>query len=109
MIARVWHGRVPVEKADGYAKYLAASELGVRAYQAVEGNRGATLLRRVDGQEVHFLLISFWESSESIRRYTGRHIERAQYFSYDLECLVEPEPTVAHYEVLTTDLEEQRG
>jgi len=100
MIARVWHGRVPVDKAEGYAEYLAHSEMGVRAYQAVQGNRGVSLLRRVEGRDVHFLLISFWESAEAIRRYAGPDIERAQYFSYDLACLVEPEPNVAHYDVL---------
>jgi hypothetical protein len=41
-----------------------------------------------------------WESTEAIREYTGPDIERAQYFPYDLECLVEPETNVAHYEVL---------
>ena len=100
MIARVWHGVVPLEKADGYAEYLASSDLGVRAYQAIPGNRGVSLLRRVEGKRVHFLLISMWESTEAIREYTGPDIERAQYFPYDLECLVEPETNVAHYEVL---------
>lgn len=101
VIARVWHGVVPVEKADGYAEYLAHSDLGVRAYQAISGNCGVSLLRRVEGQSVHFLLISFWESAQAIREYAGPEMERAQYFSYDLECLVDPEPTVAHYDVLT--------
>jgi heme-degrading monooxygenase HmoA len=101
MIARVWHGLVPIDKADGYAEYLAHSALGVRAYQAVQGNRGVSLLRRVEGQAVHFLLISFWESAEAIREYTGPDMERAQYFTYDLECLLEPEPHVSHYDVLS--------
>ncbi len=100
MIARVWHGRVPIAKADGYAEYLAHSELGVPAYQAVPGNRGASLLRRVEGTEVHFVLISYWESAEAVRGYTGPDTERAQYFAHDLECLVEPELNVAHYDVL---------
>ncbi len=98
--ARVWHGIVPAEKADGYAEYLAESDLGVSAYQAIPGNRGVSLLRRVEGKHVHFLLVSFWENADAIRQYTGPEIERAQYFPYDLECLVEPEPNVAHYEVL---------
>lgn len=101
MIARVWHGVVPAEKADGYAEYLAHSEHGVPAYLAIRGNRGAALLRRAEGSKVHFLLISYWESTESIRQYTGPDLDRAQYFAYDLECLVDPEPTVAHCEVLT--------
>ena len=101
-VARVWHGVVPIEKADGYAEYLADSDLGVRAYRVIPGNRGVSLLRRVEGKLVHFLLISFWDSAESIREYTGPHIEQAQYFDYDLECLIDPEPSVAHYEILST-------
>ncbi len=100
MIARVWHGVVPVGKADGYAAYLADSDRGVRAYRAIRGNRGVSLLRRDEGESVHFLLISYWESAAAIREYTGPDMERAQYFEYDLECLVAPEPSVAHYEVL---------
>lgn len=100
MIARVWHGVVPAAKAEGYAEYLADSELGVRAYRAIRGSRGVSLLRRVEGDRVHFLLISFWESEDAIREYTGPDIERAQYFDYDRECLVDPEPNVTHYEVL---------
>jgi heme-degrading monooxygenase HmoA len=99
-IARVWHGIVPVEKADGYAAYLTDSDLGVSAYQAIAGNRGVALLKRIEGKQVHFLLVSFWDSEEAIREYTGPDIERARYFRYDLECLVDPEQKVAHYEVL---------
>jgi len=100
-IARVWHGVVPADKADGYAEYLAHSGLGVRGYQAIRGNKGVALLRRAEGPLVHFLLISYWESAEAIREYTGPDMEQAQYFSYDLECRIHPEPTVAHFEVLT--------
>ena len=101
MIARVWHGVVPVEKADGYARYLADSDRGIPGYRAIRGNHGARLLRRAEGNRVHFLLISFWESEAAIRAYAGPDIGRARYFEYDLECLEEPEPTVRHYEVVT--------
>jgi len=33
MIARVWHGVVPMAKADGYGDYLSNSERGVSDYQ----------------------------------------------------------------------------
>ena len=102
MIARVWNGVVPVEKANGYAEYLTDSDLGVRAYQAIRGNRGVSLFRRVEGDRVHFLLISLWESPDAIREYAGPDFERAQYFDYDRECLLEPEPKVQHYEVLVS-------
>ena len=100
MIARVWHGVVPLEKADGYGEYLAGSDLGVRDYQRTPGNRGVCLFRRVESDRVHFLLISLWDSREAIKAYAGPDIERARYFPYDRECPVEPEPTVTHYEVL---------
>ena len=51
---------------------------------------------------MHFLLISLWESVDAIREYTGPDIERARYFDYDLECLLDPEPNVRHYEVLVS-------
>ena len=35
MIARLWHGVVPLEKADGYGAYLGDSDLGVGDYQRV--------------------------------------------------------------------------
>ncbi len=98
MIARVWHGVVPSEKADDYAQYLAG--FGVRDYQAVPGNRGVQVLRRSEGVHVHFLLLSLWSSREAIQAYAGPDIERAHYYPYDLQCLVDPEPRVAHYEVV---------
>ena len=100
MIARVWHGVVPLEKCDDYGKYLSDSDLGVRDYQRVPGNCGVYLLRHMQGDRVHFLLISLWDSREAIQGYAGPDIEQARYFPYDRECLLEPEPNVAHYEVL---------
>jgi len=101
MIARVWHGVVSRENAEGYGKYLAESERGVDDYRKLPGNRGVYLLRRTEGDRVHFMLMSLWDSRESIQAYAGEDIDKAQYFPYDLECLIDPTPTVAHYEVVT--------
>jgi len=98
MIARVWHGVVSSGKADAYSQYLAG--FGVRDYQAVPGNRGVHLLRRSEGAQVHFLLLSLWTSREAITAYAGPDIEQAHYYPFDLECLIDPEPRVAHYEVV---------
>lgn len=100
MIARVWHGVVGSENADAYAKYLAG--FGVQDYQAVPGNHGVQLLRRSEGAYVHFLLLSLWSSREAIEAYAGPDIEQAHYYPYDLECLIDPEPRVAHYEVVAS-------
>lgn len=100
MIARVWHGVVPVEKAEAYSEYLSDSDRGVPDYERIPGNHGAFLLRRDEGDRVHFVLLSLWDSREAIRGYAGADVERAQYFPYDLECLIDPEPNVEHYDVL---------
>lgn len=102
MIARVWHGVVLKEKAEDYARYLADSDRGILEYRGTPGNRGVYLMRRAEEDRVHFLLVSLWESREAIRAYAGPDIERARYFPYDLECLIDPEPTVTHYEILAS-------
>jgi hypothetical protein len=100
MIARVWHGVVPGAKADAYGRYLADSDRGIPDYGSTPGNRGATLLRRDEGDLVHFTLISLWESRAAIVAYAGAEIDKAQYFPFDLECLVDLEPHVLHHEVV---------
>jgi heme-degrading monooxygenase HmoA len=99
MIARAWRGRTPVAKSSAYADYL--NRTGVRDCRATEGNRGVTLLRRRNGDTAEFLFISFWESEEAIRRFAGDDWEKAVYYPQDEAFLLELEPTVAHYEVIS--------
>lgn len=47
MIARIWYGRTSAVKADDYLAFLYRS--GIRDYRATPGNRGAWVLRRVEG------------------------------------------------------------
>ena len=98
MIARLWHGAVPRPKADEYHAYLLRT--GVPDYRATPGNRGVYVLRRVEGAQTHFLLVSLWDSLEVVRAFAGADIDRARYYPEDDAFLVEREPTVTHYEVL---------
>lgn len=98
MIARTWHGRVPLSKADAYYRYLLRS--GLSDYAATPGNRGVHVLRRTDGEVSHFFLLTFWDSLEAIRAFAGPEYERARYYPEDDDYLLEREPLVTHYEVL---------
>lgn len=98
MIARTWHGVTPAAKADEYLDFL--HRTGIPDYQATEGNRGVYVLRRIEGDQAHFLLISLWESFDAIRKFAGDDVERAKYYPEDPTFLLELEPTVTHYEVL---------
>lgn len=100
MIARTWHGMTPASKADAYFDFL--NRTGIPDYKATPGNRGVTVLRRIDGEVAHFLLISFWESEDAIRAFAGDDLTKARYYPEDVDFLLEFEPTVLHYGVLLT-------
>ena len=102
MIARTWHGRVPAEQADAYFVYLQRS--GLADYRATPGNRGVLVLRRTEGAVAQFVLTSFWDSFDAIRRFAGADFERARYYEEDDDYLLEKEPFVTHHEVLVADV-----
>jgi heme-degrading monooxygenase HmoA len=97
MIARTWHGETPVAKADEYLHLMRT--VAVPDYHAIPGNRGVYVLRRISGETAHFLLITFWESEDAIRRFAGDDIEKAKYYDFDSDFLLNLEPTATHYEV----------
>lgn len=97
MIARTWHGAVPADEADAYHEYLL--QTGIPDYKKTPGNQGVYVLRRTEGGVTHFLLLTLWDSFESIRAFAGDDVERARYYPEDETYLLELEPTVMHYEV----------
>ena len=97
MIARVWFGRTRAEDYGAYLDYL--EETGVTALHATPGNRGAMVLRRLDGDEAEFGVISFWESPEDISAFAGEDVEVARYFPEDERYLLELPPRLKHFEV----------
>ena len=98
MIARTWHGAVPADKADAYFDYLLRT--GVPDLKATAGNVGVYVMRRIEGRQAHFFMISLWESRRDIRAFAGDDVERARYYPEDAAYLLELEPHVTHYEVL---------
>lgn len=98
MIARIWHGVTEAARAEDYADYL--NQTGVPDLRATEGNRGVYVLRRIEVDQAHFVLISLWESTDAIREFAGPDMSVARYYPEDESYLLELEPTVAHYEVL---------
>ncbi|MCC6612581.1 MAG: antibiotic biosynthesis monooxygenase [Anaerolineae bacterium] len=102
MIARLWHGVTKAEDADVYYDYL--KRTGLSDYRSVEGNLGVQVLRRIEGDKAHFLLITHWDSLDAIKRFAGEDYTQARYYSEDARYLLELEERVEHYEIL--DVEE---
>ena len=99
MIARFWRGVTPKSKADDYFAYL--EETGLKEYRATKGNRGVYVFRQIEGDRAIFLLLSLWDSYDAIKGFAGPDYERAVYYPEDRKLLLELEPKVSHYEILT--------
>ena len=93
----MWHGRTPKEKADAYMEFLKSK--AIPDYQSIEGNLGLTFLKRDEEDFTHFLLITYWNSLESIKKFAGSDPEVAKYYAEDEEFLLEKELNVTHYDV----------
>ena len=96
MIARLWHGRTLGAKADAYLAFLEAR--AIPDYESIPGNRGAYVLRRLEGEVAHFLTLSLWDSMAAIEAFAGADVLKAKYDPEDCEFLLEFEPEVRHYE-----------
>ena len=97
MIARIWRGNTRADKADEYLAYV--EETGLKEYRSTPGNLGALVLRRGEGDTAEFLVVSFWENFEAIRRFAGPHPANAVYYPEDDRYLLGKEPHVTHHEV----------
>jgi heme-degrading monooxygenase HmoA len=98
MIARIWHGATAAAKADEYLTYI--NRTGVADYRATEDNQGVYVLRRIEGDEVHILTVSFWESMEKVKQFAGSDPETARYYPEHEAFLIGVDPSVKHYEVV---------
>ncbi len=101
MIARSWDGLTPAAKADEYTDYVRRT--GVTELAATDGNLGVYLLRRKEGDQARFRVVSLWESMEGIRRFAGDDVEKARYFPEDARFLLALEPNVEHFEVVAAE------
>ena len=97
MIARIWHGTVPMEKSEAYLAKMRG--VALPGYRNVEGNRGAWVMHRIDGDVAHFDMLSFWDNVEAVKRFAGEDYEVSYYFDFDDDFLIEKEPHVRHWKM----------
>lgn len=98
MIARIWHGMVPISKADEYVDLM--RRIALPEYRATPGNRGAWCLHRTEGDVTHFEMLTFWHNADAIKGFAGDDYRLAKYYDFDSDYLIEMEPRVRHYDVL---------
>lgn len=102
-IARLWRGATRAADSDRYLDYMRRT--GLAEYRATRGNLGAFVLRSVKADEAEFLMLTFWESEEAVRRFAGEEPERAVFYPEDDAYLVRRELHVSHFEVAFGELD----
>ena len=81
MIARIWHGRVPLEKSEEYLEKMRS--VALPDYERTPGNRGAYCLHRVDGTLAYFQMLTFWDDIDAIKRFAGEDYHQARYYGQE--------------------------
>ena len=100
MIVRTWHGRTRQSDADAYEsfmKFRAAPDYG-----SVDGLQQLFFTRRDDGNVSHFLLVTIWDSIESVKKFAGENPSVAKYYPEDDEFLLEKEAHSLNHQVFFT-------
>ena len=100
MIARIWHGRTKARDFDSYTAFM--KERAIPDYQGTPGFVKLSFLRRLDGDEARFTLITYWKNLEVIKNFAGEDYEKAKYYPEDTNYLLDFEEKVIHYEVFAS-------
>ena len=100
MIIREWRGRARRSRADAYPRHF--RERVISELRQVPGFIGARLARRDFEGEVEFLVLTRWQSMDTIRAFAGTEVEKAVVEPGAAAALVEFDERVRHYEVVET-------
>ena len=99
MISRVWHGWTTPANADAYESLLKTEIFqGIQGRQ-IAGYRGIHLLRRDLGDEVEFVTIMWFDSTEAVRTFAGEDYEAAVVPPKAIALLSRSDARSQHYEV----------
>jgi heme-degrading monooxygenase HmoA len=102
MIARLWRGwAASTSAADSYEAFLRTEFLP--SAHAIEGYRGASVLRRTVGSEVEFTTITRFDSIEAIRKFAGDDAEAAHVAPRGRQLLSHFEDRCQHFDLVIQD------
>jgi heme-degrading monooxygenase HmoA len=99
VIGRVWHGWTTPANADAYESLLKSEIfLSIRKRQII-GYRGIHLFRRNVGDEVEFVTVMWFDSTEAVRAFAGEDYEAAVVPQKARALLSRFDERSQHYEV----------
>jgi uncharacterized protein len=98
MILRMWRARATVEKSGEYVAH--ATKKVFPALSAIDGHRGAYLLRRAVDGAIELVVLTLWESMDAVRKFTGVKAEKAVVEPEARAVLTAFDESVTHFEVV---------
>jgi heme-degrading monooxygenase HmoA len=98
MIERHWKGTAKFEEAGNYTKHLLDDTFP--KLKSIDGFVSARILKRVVARGVEFLIITEWQSLESIKQFAGAEVTMAVVPGVVQKMMVEFDDSVSHYEVV---------
>lgn len=99
MIVRAWRGRAAPTKPHAYVEHFTGNVLP--QLRRLDGFRGASLLKEERPGEIEFLVLTRWASMEAVRAFAGADVGRAVVEPEAVAALIDFDPTVRHYEIVT--------
>ena len=97
MVARVWHGRTPLDKADEYRQYL--FDAGIKKIATLPGNRGVQMMVAKAADQGEFTVVSYWDSVDAIKGYAGADYTKVHDLPRDKDFLIDKESLVHHFDL----------
>jgi heme-degrading monooxygenase HmoA len=97
MIARTWHGIVPIKNAERFRNHLLKT--GITEAVATSGNCGAYIYQQSQDDWEHFFMISYWKDFDSIAAFAGSDPDTAVCYPDDCAFGLISDPIVIHHEV----------
>lgn len=98
MISRHWRGLARAAYAEDYVRHLRDETFP--AIARLPGFVGASILRRDLPDGVEFLVVTRWDSLDSIRAFAGDDINVAVVPRHVQDMMADFDRTVSHYEVV---------
>ena len=97
MISRHWRGLAKREHADRYVDHLRNDTF--KQLAGIGGFIEASILRRDVPDGVEFIVVTKWDSVDSIRRFAGEDAEVAVVPEHVRQMMVDFDRRVLHYQV----------
>lgn len=98
MIERHWKGVTKVENANSYVQHLLEETFPELA--KIEGFKKASILQSTKGNNIEFLVVTVWESINSIEKFAGKYVTAAVVPLKVQKLMTNYEPIVHHYELV---------